>query len=206
MKLPFGHDVEYIDPAIIRGEIKNAIIRSGLLSIAYIKQYREMEEKLVEQEEKIKNLLIEREKNSKLNEKLISEKKLLTDEKETLNEKINELNDSIRKVKQNYADVNNEYGLLKNKNLYEIFSLGKLWKDIFNEDLDEEEHVYFITAEFKPENVITGQGFIAAPSQDDAAEWLKIIRAVLIFYDSKIEVLKEEIDNNEKLTSTILKE
>lgn len=206
MKLPFGHDVEYLDPAIIRGEIKNAIIRSGLLSIAHIKQYREMEEKLAEQEEQIKNLLTEREKSSTLNEELVSQKKLLSDEKEALKGKINELNDSIRKVKQNYADIKNEYGLLKNKNLYEVFPLEKLWKDIFNEDLDEEEHVYFITAEFKPENVITGQGHIVAPSREDAAQWLKIIRAVLIFYDSKIEVLKEEIDNNEKLTSSILKE
>lgn len=206
MKLPFGHDVEYLDPAIIRNEIKNAIIRSGLLSIAHIKQYREMEEKSALHEEEIKNLLSERDENSKLKEKLSSQTQRLTDEKETLEKKIKELNDSIRKVKQNYADIKNEYGLLKNKNLYEIFSLEKLWKDIFNEDLDEEEHVYFITAEFKPENIITGQGFIAAQSREDAVQWLKIIRAVLIFYDSKIEVLKEEIDNNEKITSTILKE
>jgi predicted nuclease with TOPRIM domain len=81
-----------------------------------------------------------------------------------------------------------------------------LWKDTFNEDLDEEEYVYFITAEFKPENIITGQGFLAAPTRKDAIEWLKIIRTVLIFYDSKIEVLKEEIDNNEKLNSSLLKE
>lgn len=206
MKLPFGHDVEYLDPVIIRNEIKNAIIRSGLLSIAHIKQYREMEEKSALQEKEIKNLLSERDENSKLNEKLSSQTQLLIDEKETLKKKIKELNDSIRKVKQSYADIKNEYGLLKNKNLYETFSLEKLWKDIFKEDLDEEEHVYFITAEFKPENIITGQGFIVAQSREDAVQWLKIIRAVLIFYDSKIEVLKEEIDNNEKITSTILKE
>jgi predicted nuclease with TOPRIM domain len=101
MKLPFGHDVEYLDPAIIRGEIKNAIIRSGLLSIAHIKQNSEMEEKLLQQEERIKNLLTEKEKNSTLNKKLGSQVQLLTDEKETLNAKINELNDSIRIVKQN---------------------------------------------------------------------------------------------------------
>jgi len=206
MKLPFGHDVEYLDHAIIRSEIKNAIIRSGLLSIAHIKQYRKMEEKLDDKEEEIKNLLTEKEKSSSLNEKLISQQKLLLNEKETLHQKINELNDSIRTVKQNYADIKNEYGLLKNKNLYEIFPLEKLWKDTFNEDLDEEEHIYFITAEFKPENLITGQGFIVAPTREDATQWLKIVRAVLIFYDSKIEVLKEEIDNNEKLTSSILRE
>ncbi len=206
MKLPFGHDVEYLDPAIIRNEIKNAIIRSGLLSIAHIKKFREMEDELTEQEEEIKNLLLEMDKNSVLNEKLISDNQRLTDEKEILNKKVNELSDEIKRVKQSYADIKNEYGLLENKNLFETFSLKKLWKDTFNEDLDEEEHIYFITAEFKPENIITGQGFIAAPSRKEATEWLKIIRTVLIFYDSKIEVLKEEIDNNEKLSSSLLKE
>ena len=206
MKLPFGHDVEYLDPAIIRSEIKNAIIRSGLLSIANIKKYREMDDGLNEQDEKIKKLLKKIDESTIVNEKLISQNQQLMDQKEILDKKVSELNDEVNKLKQRYAEIKNEYGLLKNKNLFETFSLKKLWKDTFNEDLDEEEYVYFITAEFKPENIITGQGFLAAPTRKDAIEWLKIIRTVLIFYDSKIEVLKEEIDNNEKLNSSLLKE
>lgn len=206
MKLPFGHDVEYLDPAIIRSEIKNAIIRSGLLSIANIKKYREMDDGLNEQDEKIKKLLKEIDESTIINERLISQNQQLMDEKEILDKKVSELNDEVNKLKQRYSEIKNEYGLLKNKNLFETFSLKKLWKDTFNEDLDEEEYVYFITAEFKPENIITGQGFLAAPTRKDAIEWLKIIRTVLIFYDSKIEVLKEEIDNNEKLNSSLLKE
>ncbi len=88
--------------------------------------------------------------------------------------------------------------------MFETFHLTDLWKDTFNEDLVEEEHVYFITNEFKPDNIITGQGYIAAPNRKDAVDWLKIIRAVLIFYDSKIDVLKEEIDN-EGISSSLLK-
>lgn len=206
MKLPFGHDVEYLDPAIIRSEIKNAIIRSGLLSIANIKKYREMEDGLNEQDEEIKKLLKKIDESTIVNEKLISQNQQLMDQKEILDKKVSELNDEVNKLKQRYAEIKNEYGLLKNKNLFETFSLKKLWKDTFNEDLDEEEYVYFITAEFKPENIITGQGFLAAPTRKDAIEWLKIIRTVLIFYDSKIEVLKDEIDNNEKLNSSLLKE
>ncbi|HTX61183.1 MAG TPA: toprim domain-containing protein [Methanobacterium sp.] len=203
MKLPFGHDVEYLDPAIIRSEIKNAIIRSGLISITHIKQHREMEEELVEQENEIKKLISELEKTSALNESLILENQRLSDEKEILNKKDNEINEALKQVKQRYADIKNELGLLKSKNLYETFKVEKLWKDTFNEELPEEEHVYFITSEFKPENIITGQGFIAAPSRKEATEWLKIIRTVLIFYDSKIENLKEEIDNNEKISSSL---
>lgn len=206
MKLPFGHDVEYLDPAIIRKEIKNAIIRSGLISIANIKNIRYMEDKISNQEEEIKNLQELIEKESTENEKFISQNQQISDEKETLKLKLDELNDELKKVKQRYVDIKNEYGLIKNKNLFEIFPLQDLWNETFNENLDEEEHVYFITAEFKPENIVTGQGFIAAPSQKDAAEWLKIIRTVLIFYDSKIEDLKEEINNHEKFSPNLLKE
>ncbi|MCE5215220.1 MAG: topoisomerase [Methanobacterium sp.] len=206
MKLPFGHDVEYLDPAIIRNEIKNAIIRSGLLSIAHIKKFREMEDTLNTQKEEIKTQKAEMEKISAQNENLVNQNQRLLDDKESFNEKITELREELKANKQRYVDLKNEYGLIKNKNLFEIFPLNNLWKETFNENLDEEEHVYFITAEFKPENVLAGQGFIAAPSREDAVEWLKIIRTVLIFYDSKIEVLKEEIDNNEKLNSSLLKE
>lgn len=206
VKLPFGHDVEYLDPAIIRNEIKNAIIRSGLISIANIKKFQKMEEELLEQQEDIKDLLVDVEEKSAQSERLSSENQLLLDEKEVQNRKVTELSDELRKVKQRYADIKNEYGLLKNKNLFETFSIKNLWKDTFKEDLVDEEHVYFITAEFKPENIITGQGFIAAPTKKDAADWLKIIRTVLLFYDSKIEVLKEEIENNEGISSSLLKE
>jgi predicted nuclease with TOPRIM domain len=94
---------------------------------------------------------------------------------------------------------------MQNKNLFETFSLNELWNELFNEDLDEEDHVNFITSEFKPDNIILGQGFIAASSRDDAVEWLKIIRTVLIFYDSRIEDLKEEI-SNDKFSPNLLKE
>ncbi|MTK63947.1 MAG: topoisomerase, partial [Methanobacterium sp.] len=50
-----------------------------------------------------------------------------------------------------------------------------------------------------------GQGYIAATSKEAAKEWLNIIRAVLIFYDSKIEDLKEEF-TDEKFNPNLLKE
>ncbi len=105
VKLPFGHDVEYLDPSIIRSEIKNAIIRSGLVSIANIKKFRERELKLAGQEEEIKDLLLDLEKNSALNEQLVSENQHIQDERETVNKKISELSDEIRRIKQRYAAI-----------------------------------------------------------------------------------------------------
>jgi len=205
MKLPFGHDVEYIDPALIRREIKNAIIRSGLLSIANLGRFREIKNRLKESEDKIKELKAEIKELSSQRDELVLENQELIDAQEKLKLKEKDLQEEFKVTKQSYVDVKNKYGILINKNLYERFPLHELWKETFNETLDEEEHITFITSEFKPENIVLGQCFIAAPSKKDAVDWLKVIRTVLIFYDSKIEDLKEEI-GDEKFTPHILKE
>ncbi|AUB54863.1 topoisomerase [Methanobacterium sp. MZ-A1] len=205
MKLPFGHDVEYIDPALIRREIKNAIIRSGLLSIANLGRFREIKNRLKDSEDKIKELNKEIQDISSERDTLVNKNQELTDSEERLKLKQQSLQEEFKVTKQRYADVKNQYGILINKNLYERFSLSELWKETFNETLNEEENITFITSEFKPENIVLGQGFIAAPSRKDAADWLKVIRTVLIFYDSKIEDLKEEI-GDERFSPHLLKE
>ncbi|HII83744.1 MAG TPA: topoisomerase [Methanobacterium subterraneum] len=205
MKLPFGHDVEYIDPALIRREIKNAIIRSGLLSIANLGRFREIKNRLKDSEDKIKELNKEIQDLSSERDTLVNKNQELTDSEERLKLKQQSLQEEFKVTKQRYADVKNQYGILINKTLYERFSLSELWKETFNETLNEEENITFITSEFKPENIVLGQGFIAAPSRKDAADWLKVIRTVLIFYDSKIEDLKEEI-GDERFSPHLLKE
>ena len=205
MKLPFGHDVEYIDPALIRREIKNAIIRSGLLSIANLGRFREIKNRLKDSEDKIKELNKEIQDLSSERDTLVNKNQELADSEERLKLKQQSLQEEFKVTKQRYADVKNQYGILINKTLYERFSLSELWKETFNETLNEEENITFITSEFKPENIVLGQGFIAAPSRKDAADWLKVIRTVLIFYDSKIEDLKEEI-GDEKFSPRLLKE
>ena len=205
MKLPFGHDVEYIDPVLIRREIKNAIIRSGLLSIANLGRFREIKNRLKDSEEKIKELNKEIQDLSSERDALANKNQDLADSEERLKLKQQNLQEEFKVTKQRYADVKNQYGIIINKNLYERFSLSELWKETFNETLNEEEHITFITSEFKPENIVLGQGFITAPSRKDAVDWLKIIRTVLIFYDSKIEDLKEEI-GDEKFSPRLLKE
>jgi len=205
MKFPYGHDVEYINPTIIRDEIKNAIIRAGLTAITHIQELREKEDELWESRREVKNLENELEDVSSEKQRLITQLQNSSEEKEEFINEIQELDDELKLFKQRYLDVKNEYGIMQNKNLFETFSLNEIWSELFNEDLDEEEHVYFITSEFKPDNIIIGQGFIAAPTRSDVVEWLKIIKTVLIFYDSRIDDLKEEI-NNDKFSPNLLKE
>ncbi len=205
MKFPFGHDVEYMDPSIIRKEIKNAIIRTGLTSIANIHKFRELADQLTESMENVLILAKEKGDLEIKNLDLESENKRLSSSNTKLSEDLKIVEDEFRNIKQRHEDIKNKYQLLKSKQLFERFSLDELWKESFDEELNEEEQIYFISNEFKPEKIILGQGFIAATSKDDAKEWLKIIRAVLIFYDSKIEDLKEEFIDD-KLNPNLLKE
>lgn len=205
MKLPFGHDVEYIDPSIIRREIKNAIIRSGLIAIANINRFQNIKCQLKESQEEIKDLKKESQKLSASNDKLVAEIQETTSSQERLESKLKYLQEESKVLKQRYAEVKNKHNMLLNKNFYETFSIKELWKEEFNEDLTEDEQVTFITNEFKPDNVLVGQGQIAAPSKKEAADWLKVIRTVLIFYDSKLEDLREEM-GNDKFSTHLLKE
>ncbi len=204
MKLPFGHDVEYIDPALIRKEIKNAIIRSGLISIGNIGYIQELKDRLKESENQITDLKEEFDNLSSEKGESANKNKELLSSLERLEFKQKSHQEDLKTVKNKYADIKNKYRIMLKKNLYETFLLDELWKENFNETLEEEELITFITSEFKPDNIILGQGFIAAPSKKDAVDWLKVIRTVLIFYDSKIEDLKEEI-GDEKFIPNLLK-
>jgi predicted nuclease with TOPRIM domain len=199
MKLPFGHDVEYIDPLLIRSEIKNAIIRSGLTAIANVNRFQNMKIQLKESGDKINSLSEENENLTKENEKIEIKNQKLSSSKDLLEVKQNNIQEDLKDFKQKYADIKNEHTLLLNKNLFEVFSISELWKESFDEDFTEEEQISFITSEFKPDNLVVGQGYIVAPSKKEAIDWLKVIRTVLIFYDSKIEDLKEEIGDSPHL-------
>jgi len=139
------------------------------------------------------------------NQNLYSVNKKLSGSNDNLAEELKIVEDEFRNAKQKHVDIKNKYQFIKSKQLFERFSLKKLWKESFDEELNEEEQVYFISNEFKPDEIIVGQGYIAASSKDVAKEWIKIIRAVLIFYDSKIEDLKEEF-TDEKFNPNILNE
>ncbi len=194
VKLPFGHDVEYIDPYLIQNEIKNAIIRSGLTAIANIKLFRELEDKLSEYKENIKHLSKENKELKATNENSSAKYQEVIEANDKLNEESDALKNKYQKLKNEFTAIKVEYKEIEEKNLFEVFSINNLWKEAFDEELDDYEQIYFISNEFKPENIVVGQNRIVASSKKDAVDWLKIIRTVLIFYDSKIEDLKEEFD------------
>ena len=78
----------------------------------------------------------------------------------------------------------------------EIFNLNVLWGELFDEVLTEDinKAINLATDDFKPNDLIVGQGYIGAKTKEDAMDWLKIIKTALIvnFGDFKP---KEESQN-----------
>lgn len=194
MKLPFGHDVEYIDPYLIQNEIKNAIIRSGLISIANIKRFRELEVNIKEYRNNIKDLAWKNKDLENLNDALNFENEETKRSNDKCNEQLEAVNSKYKSLKGEFNLIKSKYEEIQNKDFFEVFHVDELWEESFNEKLKDKEQIYFISNEFKPENIVVGQDKIAASSRKDAVEWLKIIRTVLIFESSKIDDLKEEFD------------
>jgi predicted nuclease with TOPRIM domain len=198
MKFPYGHDVEYIDPGIIKDEIKNAIIRAGLSSIVNIKYFKEIEDELDESTDKLNQL-------SQENQELLTENQNILEKLEELNLVNQQLQDELKLVKTDSKDIKSEYIQLKSqfskineKNLLEVFSLKRLWNEAFDNNLKEEDQIIFATNQFKPDNIVVGQGYISAPSKEAAIEWLKVIKTALIFIDpDKSEEIKEDLGEEE---------
>lgn len=183
MKFPYGHDVEYIDPVLIRDEIKNAIIRAGLSSISYVKYFRELETELDASTEKLREISIEnqelRSENREIQEKLEETIEI----NQQLQEDLQKIHNDSHILKKEYSQLKTLCSRLQEKNLMEVFSIKKLWNEAFDQILKEEDQIIFATNQFKPDNIVVGQGWISARSRDEAIEWLKVIKTALIFID-----------------------
>lgn len=199
MKFPYGHDVEYIDPVLIKAEIKNAIIRAGLSSISYIKYFRELETELDASTDKLREISMEnsdlRSENHKKQEKLDE----IVQINQQLQEELETLQDDYNRIKKEYVQLKGRCSRLQEKNLLEVFSIKKLWNEAFNQILKEEDQIIFATNQYKPDNIVVGQGWISARSRNEAIEWLKVIKTALIFIDPTTvnsEEIQEEIHEN----------
>ena len=120
-------------------------------------------------------------------DQLIKENEVLCQENTGLIEDIKEIKDEYNEFKVQYSDI-------YSKQILEVFELENLWQETFNQVLSDEERIVLATDKFKPDNIIVGQGFIAAQSKKDAVEWLKIIKTALIFIDDNSDDLKNNDD------------
>ena len=173
---------ESIDFKLAEKEILNSIIKSTLSYSLNLINIHTLENKLMKVTHNYNNLLDDY-------NQLIKEQEVLTREN-------NELREDMNDLKSDYAAFKSRYDDIYSKDILEVFSLNDLWQDTFRQDLSDEERIVIATNRFRPDNVIVGQGYIAAESINKAVEWLNIVRTALIFVDDNKDDLKKELDSN----------
>ena len=171
-----------IDFKLAEKEILNSIIKSTLSYSLNLINIHTLENKLMKVTHNYNSLLDDY-------NQLIKEQEVLTRENKELREDLDEIKSDYSAFKLRYEDI-------YSKEILEIFNLNDLWQDIFRQDLADEERIVIATNRFKPDNIIVGQGFIAAQSKQKAVEWLNIVRTALIFVEDNEEDLKRELNSD----------
>jgi predicted nuclease with TOPRIM domain len=175
---------ESIDFKLAEKEILNSIIKSTLSYSLNLINIHTLENKLMKVTHNYNNLLDDY-------NQLIKEQEVLTRENNELREDMNDLKSDYSAFKSRYEDI-------YSKDILEVFGLNDLWQDTFRQELSDEERIVIATNRFRPENIIVGQGYIAAESRNKAVEWLNIVRTALIFVDDNEDDLKKELDSNDE--------
>lgn len=171
-----------IDFKLAEKEILNSIIKSTLSYSLNLINIHTLENKLMQVTHNYNNLLDDYNQVNK-------EQEVLTRENKELREDLDAVRTDFSSFKQRYEDI-------YSKDILEIFNLYELWQDTFYQDLADEERIVIATNKFKPDNIIVGQGYIAAESREKAVEWLNIVRTALIFVDENEDDLKRELNSN----------
>lgn len=172
---------EQVNAELAQKEILNSIIKSTLSYSLNLINIHTLENKL---------LKITHNYNSLLDDynKLIKENEVLSMEN-------NDLHNDIDNLKSDFTNFKNRFEDIHNKDFLEIYNLDELWQEVFKQDLLDEEKIVIATSKFKPDNIIVGQGFIAAQSKNHAIDWLKIIKTALIFVEDNKEELTKELSS-----------
>lgn len=175
---------ESIDFKLAEKEILNSIIKSTLSYSLNLINIHTLENKLLKVTHNYNNLLDDY-------NQVLKEQEVITRENQDLREDIKEVNSEFQAFKLRYEDI-------YSKEILEIFDLHDLWQETFHQELDDEERIVIATDKFRPDNIIVGQGHIAAESRQKAVEWLNIVRTALIFVDDNNDDLKKELKSSDE--------
>ena len=189
----YGYD-DYNDDNVFEDEIANSIIRGGLFSISNLSSINDSKRKYQEVKQEFEEESLKYDKINKENELLIKESKSLREKNEKLYEEVKILQRELDKIKSDYSDLKSRFEGLYSKNSLEVYSLNDLWYDLFGEYLSQNVYKFILisTDNFRPKNLMVGQGAICAESKDDALDWLKIIKTAFILADTN----KHDLDYN----------
>lgn len=197
LKFPKLRDIEITDIKNVENEVKNSIIRAGFTSIFDISNINQVKSETLNLTKNFEDSQAINEKITLENQMLIEESRDLRKTNEKLNAEIKDLQNHIDEIKLDFTDFKSRYSNIHSRNLLEVFSIKELWIEVFDEDLNDEDvdKIVIATNRFMPENIVVGQGHIGAISNEDAVDWLKIVKTALIFVENDNNELQEEMIN-----------
>jgi predicted nuclease with TOPRIM domain len=178
----FLFESEEVNMELAQKEILNSIIKSTISYSLNLINIHTLENKLLKLTHNYNNLLDDYNKVIKENEVLLGENK--------------DLLEDIDNLKGDFSNFKDRFEDIYNKDFLEIYKLDELWQETFRQEFVDDERIVIATNKFKPDNILVGQGFIAAQSRSQAIEWLKIIKTALIFVDDNKDELAEELSSN----------
>lgn len=189
----YGYD-DYNDENIFEDEIANSIIRGGLYSISNLYSINHSKRMYHDIKKDFDEESLKYDKISKENDILIKESGSLRERNEKLIEEVRILQRELDRIKSDYSDLKSRFEGIHSKNSLEVYSLNDLWYDLFDEYLSEDVYKFILisTDNFRPKNLLIGQGAICAESKEDALDWLKIIKTAFILNDTN----KQDLDYN----------
>ena len=184
----------YEDDNVFEDEIANSIIRGGLYSISNLSSINHSKRMYKNIKDDFDRESLKYDKISKENEVLIKESNSLREKNEKIVEEVKILQRELDKIKSDYSDLKSRFESIHSKNSLEVFSLNDLWYDLFGEYLSQDVYKFILisTDNFRPKNLMVGQGAICAQSKEDALDWLKIIKTAFILADTN----KQDLDYN----------
>ena len=184
----------YEDDNVFEDEIANSIIRGGLYSISNLSSINHSKRMYKNIKDDFDRESLKYDKISKENEVLIKESNSLREKNEKIVEEVKILQRELDKIKSDYSDLKSRFESIHSKNSLEVFSLNDLWYDLFEEYLSQDVYKFILisTDNFRPKNLMVGQGAICAQSKEDALDWLKIIKTAFILSDTN----KQDLDYN----------
>ena len=189
-----GYEYDDYDDNLMEDEIANSIIRGGLYSISNLSSINDSKRKYSELKKDFEEESLKYDKITRENDLLVKESKSLREKNEKLSEEVKVLQRQLDQIKSDFSDLKSRFEGIHSKNSLEVYSLNELWYDLFGEYLSQDVYKFILisTDNFRPKNLMIGQGAICAESKEDALDWLKIIKTAFILADTN----KQDLDYN----------
>lgn len=189
-----GYEYDDYDDNLMEDEIANSIIRGGLYSISNLSSINDSKRKYSELKKDFEEESLKYDKITRENDLLVKESKSLREKNEKALEEVKILQRQLDQIKSDFSDLKSRFEGIHSKNSLEVYSLSELWYDLFGEYLSQDVYKFILisTDNFRPKNLMIGQGAICAESKEDALDWLKIIKTAFILADTN----KQDLDYN----------